>query len=158
MLILKDPWLYSTQEGPCPFVDLDWDDADDTDPPVNPATFAAGMLKSSTLKKRVNPSALPKPNFLKRLLATKTAKTRTSKNVEPYSDWWYEGGIKKPPVMKEQKARKSTGLTAEGNEEDEERVMATAADDDGAPFLPRDLDEEEGDLLFPEPSDWDGQS
>jgi len=136
---------------------LDWDDAADTNPPVTPATFAKGMASFSTPKKRVNPSAPPKSNFLKRLLATKTAKTRTSQNVEPYSDWWYEGGIKKPDVTKEQKGRKRMSLSDEGNEEDEEHVIAAVADDDGAPFLSGDLDDEEGDLLFPDPSEWDPQ-
>ncbi|MCJ1381114.1 hypothetical protein MMC17_004223 [Xylographa soralifera] len=155
---IPNPWLYSTQEGPCPFVDLDWDDDDDTDPPVNPATFAKSMAGSSTPKKRLNPSAPPKPNFLKRLLATKTAKTRTGKNVEPYSDWWYEGGIKKPDITKKQKVGQRTASGDEGNEKDEEHAMATAADDDGAPFLPRDTEDEDEDPLFPEPSDWDAQN
>ncbi|MCJ1283232.1 hypothetical protein MMC26_002560 [Xylographa opegraphella] len=155
---IPNPWLYSTLEGPCPFVDLDWDDAEDTQGPVNPAAIAKAMAKAPTPKKRVNPSAPPKPNFIKRLLATKAAKTRTDSKLEPYSDWWYERGIKRPSVTREQRSRANTILANfEGNKEDVEHVMALVADETGKPFLPRDPEEEEeGDPLFPETSEWDG--
>ena len=88
------------------------------------------MASFSTQKKRVNPGAPPKPTFLKRLLATKTAKPRTIQNIERYSDFWYNGGIKKPDITNEQKGREKMSLSDEGNEEDEEHVIAAVADDD----------------------------
>ncbi|MCJ1403368.1 hypothetical protein MMC11_006591 [Xylographa trunciseda] len=166
------PWLYSRKRRPCPFIDLDWDDGDDTDPPINPATFAPNMAIFAAPKKRVNPSAPPPPNFLKRLLATKSARTRTGKDVEPYSDWWYEGGIKKlddtprsgkKPDDTTRSGKKPEQRMASSNEEyeeDEEPLLTAAAaiavDDELGPFLPRDTDDEDEDPFLPEPSEWDG--
>ncbi|MCJ1391526.1 hypothetical protein MMC18_004390 [Xylographa bjoerkii] len=149
---IPNPWLYSTKATPCPFVDLDWDD--DTDTPMDPTTFAKNMAHFTTPKKRVNPSAPAKPNFLKRLLSTKSARTRTSNDVEPYSDWWYEGGIKKPDTTPPsgKKAGNIMALSDEEFEEDEEHLI-TAADIEG-PFLPRDSDGEDEDPLLPQPSEW----
>jgi len=159
---IPNTWLYSTQEGPCPFIDLDWDDNDndDIDLSIDPATFAKNMANLDAPTKRVNPSAPPKPNFLKRILSMKSARTRTGKDVEPYSDWWYEGGIKKADntSASEKKAGKKTGLSDEELEENEEALReAAAADDEEGPFLLRDSDGEEEDPLLHEPSEWDGQ-